>query len=40
LVLAISAEAVFSAIPALGWGFAVNALIEERRRRGVVVEPT
>lgn len=33
LILAIAAESVFSVLPALGWGFAVNALLEERRRR-------
>ncbi len=33
LVLALAAEPVFSAVPALGWGFAVNAILEERRSR-------
>jgi hypothetical protein len=37
LILAITAEPVFSSVfPALGWGFAVNALLEERGRRTVV----
>lgn len=33
LLLAATSEPVFSVPPALGWGFAVNALLEERRRR-------
>lgn len=33
LVLAVTSEPVFSVLPALGWGFAVNALLEEHGRR-------
>jgi hypothetical protein len=36
LVLAVTSEPVFSVLPALGWGFAVNALLEEHRRRMTV----
>lgn len=36
VVLAAAAESVFSAVPALAWGFTVNALLEERRNRAVV----
>jgi hypothetical protein len=31
------AEPVFSVVPALGWGFVVNALLDERRRRKPLV---
>lgn len=33
LLLVATAEPVFSVLPPLGWGFAVNALFEERARR-------
>lgn len=36
LVLAVTSEPVFSVLPALGWGFAVNALLEEHGRRTTV----
>lgn len=35
-VLAVASEPVFSAVPALGWGFAVNALLEERRNHVII----
>lgn len=35
-VLALTSEPVFSVLPALGWGFAVNALLEEHGRRTTV----
>jgi len=36
LVLVVTSEPVFAMLPALGWGFAVNALLEERKRRTTV----
>jgi O-antigen ligase len=33
MILGLSAEPVFSALPGLGWGFTLNALLEERRRQ-------
>jgi O-antigen ligase len=34
-ILVVGAEPVFSAVPALGWGFTINALLEEQRNHVV-----
>jgi O-Antigen ligase len=37
LALAITSEPVYSVLPALGWGLAINALLEERSRKVAVL---